>query len=140
MALRDRGIGWSTAERVGHLQFIVNHRRFLILPWVRLQGLAGKTLARCTRPLPEDWQRRDGDRPLWLETLVDARRFAGTCYQAANWILLGQTPRRGRMDRGHQADGSARQLVFDYPLCPSVQPRLRQTLPPRFSEPETHRP
>jgi len=136
MAVRDRWIGWSAAERVGHLQFIVNNSRFLILPGVRVKGLASKILAQCARQLPEDWQRRYGYRPLLLETLVDARRFAGTCYRAANWILLGETQGRGRMDRCHQADGSARKLVFVYPLSKSVQQRLRQALPPRFSQPE----
>lgn len=143
MAVRDRWIGWSAAERVGHLQFIVNNSRFLILPWVRVKGLASKILAHCARQLPEDWQRRYGYRPLLLETLVDARRFAGTCYRAANWILLGETQGRGRMDRHHQADGSARKLVFVYPLCPSVQQRLRPTSPPPpffAPAPETDRP
>jgi hypothetical protein len=45
---------------------------------------------------------------------VDGQRFAGTCYRAANWIPLGQTQGRGRMDRYHQADGSAHKLVFVY--------------------------
>jgi hypothetical protein len=51
---------------------------------VRVKGLASKILARRARQLPEDWQRRYGYRPLLLGTLVDARRFAGTCYRAAN--------------------------------------------------------
>jgi hypothetical protein len=136
MGVRDRWVGWSAAERVRHLQFIVNNSRFLILPWVRVKGLASKILARCARQLPGDWERRYGYRPLLLETLVDGQRFAGTCYRAANWIPLGQTQGRGRMDRYHQADGSARKLVFVYPLSKSVQQRLRQALPPRFSQPE----
>jgi hypothetical protein len=41
------------------------------------------------------------------------------------------------MDRYHQADGSARKLVFVYPLCPGVEQRLRESPPPRFSAPET---
>jgi hypothetical protein len=106
------------------------------LPWVRVKGLASKILARCARQLPEDWQRRYGYRPLLLETLVDARRFAGTCYRAANWIPLGETQGRGRMDRHHQAEGSARKLVLVYPLCPDARQRLRQAPPPRFSEAE----
>jgi len=134
MAARDRWIGWSDAERARNLVFIVNNSRFLILPWVRVKGLASKILAHAARQLPEDWQRRYGCRPLLLETLVDARRFAGTCYRAANWILLGETQGRGRMDRHHQADGSARKLVFVYPLCPNVQQRLRQASPPCFAE------
>ena len=83
---------------------------------------------------PCDWERRYGYRPLLLETLVDGQRFAGTCYRAANWILLGETQGRGRMDRYHQADGSARKLVLVHPLCPNVQQALREASPPRFSE------
>ena len=138
MAVRDRWIGWSAVERARNLPYIVNNSRFLILPWIRVMGLASKILAQAARHLPSDWQRRYGYRPLLLETLVDGRRFAGTCYRAANWILLGETAGRGRMDRYHQADGSARKLLFVYPLCPEVQQRLRQAPPPRFSgaEPE----
>jgi len=71
-----------------------------------------------------------------LETLVDGQRFAGACYRAANWILRGQTQGRGRMDCYHQADGSARKLLFVYPLCRDVQQRLREAQPPCFSEAE----
>jgi len=136
MAARDRWIGWNAEERARNLPYIVNNSRFVILPWVRIRGLASKILAHCARQLPEDWQRRYGYRPLLLETLVDGQRFAGTCYRAANWILLGQTQGRGRMDRYHQADGSARKLVFVYPLCRHVQQRLREAQPPCFSEAE----
>jgi hypothetical protein len=136
MAARDRWIGWSAEQRARNLPFIVNNSRFLILPWVRVKGLASKILARCARQLPGDWERRYGYRPLLLETLVDDQRFAGTCYRAANWIPLGETQGRGRMDRYHQADGSARKLVLVYPLSKSVQQQLRQALPPRFSQPE----
>jgi len=77
MAARDRWIGWTHEQRARSLPYIVNNSRFLILPWVRIQGLASKILAHCARQLPEDWQRRYGYRPLLLETLVDGQRFAG---------------------------------------------------------------
>gem|GEM_PF-4760445 len=67
---------------------------------------------------------------------MDGQRFAGACYRAANWIPLGQTQGRGRMDRHHQADGSAGNLVFVYPLCRHVQQRLREAQAPCFSEAE----
>jgi hypothetical protein len=136
MAVRERWLGWSAEQRARNLPFIVNNSRFLILPWVRVKGLASKILGRCARQLPSDWERRYGYRPLLLETLVDGQRFAGTCYRAANWILLGETQGRGRMDRYHQADGSARKLVLVYPLCSDVQQRLREASPPRFAEAE----
>ena len=50
-------------------------------------------------PLPGDWQDRYGIRPLLVESFVDRWRFPGTCYRAANWILVGQTQGRGKKDR-----------------------------------------
>ena len=66
---------------------------------MRVKGLASKILALSARQMPRDWETRYGYRPLLLETLVDAARFRGTCYRAANWIHVGQTAGRGRMDR-----------------------------------------
>jgi hypothetical protein len=116
MASRDVWIGWSATEREQNLQYIVNNSRFLILPWVRVSGLASKILSRCARQLPKDWQQRYGYRPLLLETLVDGARFAGTSYRAANWMLLGQTAGRGRMDRQRQTV-VRRKDIYVYPLC-----------------------
>jgi hypothetical protein len=31
------------------------------------------------------------------ETFVERDRFAGTCYKAANWVLVGQTKGRGKL-------------------------------------------
>ena len=135
MAERDGWIGWSAKERARNLQLIVNHSRFLILPWVRVKGLASKILSRSARQLPADWQILYGYRPLLLETLVDAERFRGTCYQAANWIALGRTQGRGRMDRYHEAPGTPK-LLYVYPLCRNVQGRLATALAPAYAETE----
>src|SRR5712691_9779407 len=102
MQARDVWIGWSDEQRKCNLQQIVNNGRFLILPWVRVKGLASKILALSARRMPQDWQTRYGCRPLLLETLVDTNRFRGTCYRAANWLYVGQTVGRGRMDREHK--------------------------------------
>jgi hypothetical protein len=130
MAVRDRWIGWNPQQRARNLPWIVNNSRFLILPWVRVQGLASQILSRCARQLPDDWLRRYGYRPLLLETLVDGSRFAGTCYRAANWIPLGVTTGRGRMDRAHQAEGQAPKQVYVYPLGRQVPQRLSTATPP----------
>ena len=87
------------------------------------------------RQLPADWERLYGYRPLLLETLVDAERFRGTCYRAANWIALGQTTGRGRMDRGHAAHGQAVKDLYVYPLCRRVTERLRRAAAPVYREP-----
>ena len=131
---RDRWIGWSAEQRARNLQFIVNHGRFLILPWVRVKGLASKILAQSARLVPVDWERLYGYRPLLLETLVESERFRGTCYQAANWIRLGRTQGRGRMDRYHEAQGTPKEL-YVYPLCRRVQQRLVAAVPPVYREP-----
>jgi len=136
MAARDAWIGWRDEERVRNLQLVVNNSRFLILPWVRVKGLASKILAASARQLPEDWEKLYGYRPLLLETLVDAARFRGTCYRAANWIPLGQTAGRGRMDRQHAAHGAAVKDLYVYPLCRRVQQRLRSSAAPSWQEPE----
>jgi len=124
MQARDEWIGWNDAQRRRNLQAIVNNGRFLILPWVRVKGLASKTLALSARQMPRDWEIRYGCRPLLLETLVDATRFRGTCYRAANWIHVGQTSGRGRMDQTHQAHGQAVKDIYVYPLTHDARPRL----------------
>jgi hypothetical protein len=124
IAVRDQWIGWSGAQRRQNLSYLVNNSRFLILPWVHIRDLASAILARCARQLPGEWAARYGVRPLLLETLVDPARFRGTCYRAANWIPLGRTQGRGRMDRTHAAQGRAPKAVFVYPLCRHVQQRL----------------
>ena len=125
MQVRDAWIGWSDPQRQCNLQWIVNQGRFLMLPWVRVKGLASKILALSARHMPSDWETRYGLRPLLLETLVDAARFRGTCYRAANWIHLGQTTGRGRMDREHQAHGQAVKDIYVYPLVRDARQRLR---------------
>jgi Domain of unknown function (DUF4338) len=116
MQPRDAWIGWGDEQRQRNLQSIVNNGRFLILPWVRVKGLASKILALSARQMPRDWQTRYGHRPLLLETLVDAARFRGTCYRAANWINVGQTAGRGRMDREHKSHGQSIKDIYLYPL------------------------
>jgi hypothetical protein len=134
MAARDHWIGWSPQQRACNLPFIVNNSRFLLLPWVQVKGLASKILAHCARQLPGDWQQHYGYRPLLLETLVEEERFRGTCYRAANWIALGRTQGRGRMDRDHQSPLRPK-LVFVYPLCRNVQQQLCQATAPAYTEP-----
>ncbi|MCC6192354.1 MAG: DUF4338 domain-containing protein [Anaerolineales bacterium] len=124
MQARDEWIGWSDQQRRRNLQSIVNNSRFLILPWVQIKGLASKILALSARQMPRDWETRYGRRPLLLETLVDPARFRGACYRAANWVHIGQTAGRGRMDREHQAHGQAVKDIYVYPLVRDARQRL----------------
>ncbi|HEX6803988.1 MAG TPA: Druantia anti-phage system protein DruA [Terriglobales bacterium] len=107
-----------------NLQSIVNNGRFLILPWVQVKGLASKLLALSARRMARDWEILYGRRPVLLETLVDAKRFRGTCYRAANWIHVGQTTGRGRMDREHIAHSQAIKKIYVYPLARVARQRL----------------
>jgi hypothetical protein len=115
MAPRDRYIGWSDAARQNNLPRIVNHSRFLILPWARIPHLASHILARAAQQLPRDWQARYCVEPVLMETLVDASRYRGVCYRAANWIEVGMTQGRGRMDRWRSTQAVPKQ-IFLYPL------------------------
>lgn len=125
IGVRDQWIGWSDAVRRQNLQRVVQNSRFLLLPWVEVRNLASSVLGQLARECPADWQRAYGVRPLLLETLVDKERYRGTCYRAANWIELGATRGRGRMDRHHQREGACPKGVFVYPLTPTARHRLR---------------
>jgi hypothetical protein len=128
MAPRDRWIGWSDQARQANLTRVVNNGRFLILPWVEVPHLASHVLALATRQLPADWLAAYGVQPLLLETLVDPP-YTGTCYRAANWIWVGQTQGRGRMDRTHEAQGSCKNILV-YPLESHWRPHLCQVPAP----------
>ena len=119
-APRDRWIGWSAEQRARGLPWIANNSRFLILPWVRVPHLATHVLAQIARRIDADWQGRYHHRIHLLETFVEAHRFRGTCYQAANWIHVGQTTGRTRQSR-RQRDNQVHAPVKDiylYPLSP----------------------
>jgi len=101
VAARDRWIGWSDSQREQRLEWVVNNSRFLLLPWVRRRNLGSWVLGRVARQLPPDWQSRYGYRPVLMESFVEEERFAGTCYQAANWLCLGKTQGRGKLEKNH---------------------------------------
>lgn len=101
MAARDRWIGWSASQRERRLERIVSNSRFLLLPWVQCPHLASSVLGRVARQLPQDWQHRYGYRPVLIESFVEVQRFWGACYQAANWLCLGQTTGRGKLEKSH---------------------------------------
>ena len=127
MAARDLWIGWDDATRGRNLQRVVSNSRFLILPWVRVQNLASRVLSLMARQLPCEWHSRYGVEPLLLETLVDHSRYRGTCYRAANWIELGVTTGRGRMDREHRRHGASSKTVLVLPLVKDPRRVLRES-------------
>jgi Domain of unknown function (DUF4338) len=126
MAPRDRCIGWSDSVRQANLPLVVNHSRFLILPWTQIPHLASHILARVARQLPGDWLAGYGVQPVLLETLVDPARYRGVCYRAANWVEVGMTQGRGRMDHSGNTQG-VRKQIFLYPLHRHWRQRLCTT-------------
>ena len=112
---RDLFIGWTANQRQRRLQLVVNNARFLILPWVRCRNLASSILGRAAQRLADDWMLRYGYRPVLLETFVERPRFHGTSYQAANWIYLGDTQGRGKLDVHKQAL-LPKKAIWVYPL------------------------
>ena len=124
MKVRDRWIGWDDATRGERLQHVVQNSRLLILP--RIRNLATRVLSLSLRRLCRDWEARYALRPWLVETLVDRARFHGGCYLAGNWIELGETSGRGRMDRARERLGAEVKTVLVYPLVKDAPRRLRE--------------
>ncbi len=93
---RDGWIGWDGARRHARLKLVVQNRRFLILPGLKLANLASKTLAMCLRVLADHWEQAFAYRPLVAETFVDPQIHRGTCYKASGWTPLGLSAGYGR--------------------------------------------
>jgi hypothetical protein len=120
---RDRFIGWSADARRKNIHLIAYNSRFLLLPWVRVQHLASRLLARMAKRICGDWQEVYGHPVYFLETFVDTERFRGTCYRAANWIHLGQTTGRGKNDLTHKINRSIKD-VWGYALDEDFREKL----------------
>ena len=112
---RDRYIGWDAAARRSHIRFIAYNTRFLILPWVRVEHLASHILGRMAARISDDWQQMYGHPIYFLETFIDPERFRGTCYRAANWVLMGRTTGRGKQSNSYVPNRSIKE-VLGYPL------------------------
>ena len=121
---RDRWIGWDSERRERNLRYVVNNTRFLVFPWIEVPNLASRLLALAARRVADDWVRLYAYRPLLLETFVDSKRHAGTCYRAANWLLVGHTKGRGKLDRHFKAN-QPKKAVLVYPLVKNASSRLR---------------
>jgi hypothetical protein len=122
MKVRDQWIGWDDATRKLRLQHIVNNSRLLVV--ARIRNLASMALSGAIRRLRADWRRQYGVDPWLVESLVDRERFHGGCYRASNFIVLGETSGRGRMDRTHQRHGAQVKTVLAYPLVKNARRRL----------------
>lgn len=120
---RDQFIGWDKGNREKNLHCMAYNSRFLILPWVRVKFLASHILALSIKQISSDWQKRYHHGIYYLETFVDKDRFTGTCYQASNWIYLGDTTGRGKNDNTRKVNRSIK-AVYGYPLIKDFRDRL----------------
>jgi hypothetical protein len=125
LASRDRFIGWSGEARRRNIRFLTYNSRFLLLPWIQVPHLASHLLSRMARRLSSDWERAYGHPIYFLETFVDPERFRGTCYRAANWVLMGRTTGRGKDDQTHRPNRSIKE-VLGYPLTPRFRELLQR--------------
>jgi len=122
---RDHFIGWSAEARRRNIRFLAYNTRFLILPWVQVEHLASHILGRMAKRLSEDWERIYGHPIYFLETFIDPERFRGTCYRAANWVVLGRTTGRGKNCPTKRPNRSIKD-VLGYPLVPHFRELLAE--------------
>jgi hypothetical protein len=108
---RDRYIGWSAEARRRNIRFIAYNTRFLILPWIKVPHLASHILGRVTSALPGDWERMYSHPVYFAETFIDPGRFRGTCYRAANWVLMGRTTGRGKASNSYIPNRSIKEVL-----------------------------
>jgi hypothetical protein len=120
---RDHFIGWTAQQRQTHLAALAQNSRFLILPWVRVPHLASHLLGLILKGLAADWQAKYAQPIYLVESFVDRSRFAGTVYQASNWIYLGPTTGRTRNDQRHAVRAPAKDL-YVYPLSKDFRQKL----------------
>ncbi|MCP4589923.1 MAG: DUF4338 domain-containing protein [bacterium] len=125
LGCRDRFIGWSPEIRRKNIQFIAYNPRYLILPWVQVPHLASHILGHIAEILPQDWEQVYGHPVYFLETFVDPQRFRGTCYRAANWVVLGRTTGRGKDDQTMRPNRPIKE-VLGYPLRRDFRQLLSQ--------------
>jgi hypothetical protein len=120
---RDRFIGWSKEARRRNVRLLAYNTRYLILPWVNVPHLASHVLGRMARTLSADWEQTYAHPIYFLETFTDPARYRGTCYRAANWVVLGRTTGRGNNAPTHEPRVPVKEILA-YPLTP----RFREIL------------
>jgi hypothetical protein len=111
LAPRDRYLGWHPQVRQRNIRFLAYNTRFLVLPWVAVPHLASHLLSRMTRMLSCEWQKVYGHPVYFAETFVDTTRHRGTCYRAANWVMLGRTQGRGKDDLTHRPNRTVKDVL-----------------------------
>jgi hypothetical protein len=125
LGCRDRFLGWSDEARRKNIHLLAYNPRFLIVPWVAIPFLASHLLARMTRMLSAEWE-RVYDHPIYfVETFIDPERYRGTCYRAANWMVVGRTTGRGKNAWSKKPTRSIKE-VLGYALAPRFREMLAE--------------
>ena len=115
IGVRDRWIGWTSAQRMRNLAWVINNSRFLIFPWVKVSNLASHVLGQIHKQIRRHFKQRWGFCPILLETFIDPQHYRGSCYKAANWRYLGMTTGLGLVRKGKSYRTSAKK-IFVKPL------------------------
>jgi uncharacterized protein DUF4338 len=111
LGARDRFIGWDQPARKRNIRLIAYNTRFLMLPWVKVPHLASHILGRMAARISSDWQQLYAHPIYLLETFIDPARFRGTCYRAANWVVVGRTTGRGKADQTHRPNRPIKEIL-----------------------------
>jgi hypothetical protein len=123
---RDRLLHWSARQVKERRHLIAQNSRFLVLPSTgKWPNLASRVLKLVCARLSQDWPRQFGCPVLLVETFVDPKRFAGTCYRAANWQALGATQGFARRGQDYYLDKEHPKELWVYPLRRGALQRLR---------------
>lgn len=102
LGCRDRLLGWNAVQRAGGLDHVVNHVRFLLLPWVKVANLASVILSESLCVLQRDWIQHYGVAVWRVESFVDRQRFSAASSPRGQWAGRGldarfcPTPRKVR--------------------------------------------
>jgi hypothetical protein len=132
------GCGTVAVLSVDHLRFLVMHRQPALRqpPCDGPHQLFGLLLAAAV--ISDDWEQMYGHPIYFLETFIDAERFRGTCYRAANWVLMGRATGRAVLSglalRKTSLDGRTGQTGFRHrhnsPVAFAMGPAIARGLCP----------
>ena len=114
---RDRVIGWSADARVANIGRVVCNHRFLLLPGVRVRGLASRVLRLAAGRIADDWSASCGVRPVLAQSFTGPGQ-SGLSYRAAGWKCCPE-PASGRRS-------GVRRAVWLRPLAAGWREDLRR--------------
>lgn len=123
LGCRNRVLAWNPEQQARYLDRLVNNVRFLVLPWVRVPGVASVILSEGVRQVQRDWPERYGQPVWWVESFVDRQRFKAISYRAAGWLAIGWTQGFAKRPEGFVHHGQ-RKEVYVY----VAQPRMRRLI------------